>query len=95
MVHITSSKPLRGYTPQPDDIIFTYADVSWVYHPHEDALFITAEVANNLVHRLLVDNGSIVNILYWDAYQKAGLRQTDLTLKTSPFYGFTGDSVIP
>ena len=68
-----SSKPLRGYAPQPDDIVFTYADASWVHHPHENALVTTTEVANNLVHRLLVDSGNVVNILYWDAYQKIGL----------------------
>ena len=95
MVHTTGSKPQRDYVPQPDDIVFTQDDASWVHHPHEDALVITAKVANSLVHQLLVNNRSIVNILYWGAYQKTGLRRADLTPKTSPLYGFTGDSVIP
>ena len=68
---------------------------NWVHHPHEDALVNTAEVANNLIHRLLVDSRSAVNILYWGAYQKTGLRWADLTPTTSPLYGFTEDSVIP
>ena len=68
MVHIIDSKPLRGYTLQPNDIIFTHVDTSWVHHPHEDALAITIKVANNLVHRLLVNSGKAINILYWDAY---------------------------
>ena len=63
-----------GYMPCLDHIVFTQADASWVRDPHEDALVITAEVANNLVHRLLVYSGSGVNILYWGAYQKTGLR---------------------
>ena len=50
MVYTTDSKPLRGWMPQPDDIVFTQADTSWVHHPYEDALVITIEVANNLVH---------------------------------------------
>ena len=66
-----------------------------MHNPHEDALVITVEVANSVVHRLLVGNGSAVNILYWDAYQKIGLRQADLTLTTSPLYEFTEDSMIP
>ena len=94
MVHTTSSKPPVGYTPQPDDIVFTQADASWVHNPHEDALVITAEVSNRLVHRLLVDSGSAVNILYWGAYQKTGLRRADLTPTTSPLYEFIKDSVI-
>ena len=95
MVHTTGFKPPIGYVPQPNDIVFTQADMSWVHNPYEDALVITAEVANSLVHRLPMDNGSAINILYWGAYHKTGLRQTDLTPRTSPLYGFTGDSVIP
>ena len=68
VVHTTSFKPPRGYTPQPDGIVFTLGDASWVHHPYEDALVITVEVANSLVHRLLVDSRSAVNILYSDAY---------------------------
>ena len=67
VVHTTGSKPRMGYMPQLDDIVFTQANASWVHHPHKDALVITVEVANSLVHRLLVDNRSAVNILYLDA----------------------------
>ena len=81
--------------PQPDNIVFTQADASWVHHPHEDALVITTEVANSLVHGLLIDNGSAIDILYQDAYQKTGLRRANLTLTTFPLYGFTRDNVIP
>ena len=65
-----------------------------MHHPYEDALVITIKIANNLVHRILVDNRSAVAILYWDACQKIGLTQADLSLKLSPLYGFVGDHVI-
>ena len=95
MVYSTGSKPLVGHTPQPDDIVFTEANASWVHNPYKDALVIMIEVANNLVHRLLVDRGSAVNILYEGAYQKTSLRWANFTQITSLFYGFIGDSVIP
>ena len=95
MVHTTGSKPLVGHAPLPDDIVFTKANASWVHNPLEDALVIIIEIANSLVHRLLGDSGSAVNILCWGAYQETSLRRLDLTPMTSPFYGFTGDSVIP
>ena len=94
MVHATGSKPLMGHAPQPDDIFFTQIDASWVHNPYEDTLVITANVANSLIHRLLVDNVSAVSILYWNTYQNTGLRQAYLTSMTSPLYRFTGDSVI-
>ena len=74
MVRATGSKPLMGHVTQLDDIVFTQADASWVHNPYEDTLVIVAEVANSLVHRLLVDSRSAVNILYWHAYQMIGLR---------------------
>ena len=89
------SKLLVGHAPRLDDIVFTKADVNWVHNPHDDALVITAEIASSLVHRLLVDSRSIVNTFYWSAYKKTSLRRADLTLMTSPLYGFTRDSVIP
>ena len=95
LVHSTRSKPLIGHTPQPDNIVFTQVNASWVHNLYEDALVITPEVANSLVHRLLVDNKSAINILYWEAYQKIGLRRTNLIPMTFPLYGFTRDSVIP
>ena len=94
VVHNTGSKPPRGCTPQSDDIVFIQAESSWVHHPHKHTLVIRVEVANNFVHRLLVDSGSAVNILYWGAYHKPGLRRADLTLTTSPLYGFTRDNAI-
>ena len=66
-----------------------------MHYPYEDALVIIVEVANSLVHRLLVNNGSAVNILYWDTNQKTGLRRTDLTPTTFRLYGFTRDNMIP
>ena len=66
-----------------------------MHHPHEDALVVTTKIANSLIHRMLVDNGNAINILYWDAYQKTGLTRTDLSLTTSPLYKFTKDHVIP
>ena len=85
----------KGLLAQPDDIVSTQADASWVHHLHEDTLLITIEITNSLIHQLLVDSESAFNILYWDTYQKIGLRRADLTPTTSHFYGFAEDSVIP
>ena len=68
MVQTTNSGYLRGTMPKPEVIVFTEIDTSWVHHLHEDALFITAKMANSLIHRVLVDSGSAINILCWSAY---------------------------
>ena len=63
-VHTMNNSSLRGTMPKPKDIVFTETDASWVHHPHEDTLVITAKIANSLIHRVLVDSRSAVNILY-------------------------------
>ena len=52
-------------------------------------------IANNSVHRILVDNGSSVDILYFQAFERMGLKVNDLKPSPNPVYGFIGDSVIP
>ena len=64
MVHTASIHPTKGIIQKRGDIIFTEANANWVHHPHEDALAVMAKIANNIVHRMLVDNGSAANILF-------------------------------
>ena len=95
MVQAMNTSSLRGIMPKPEDIVFIEPDARWVHHPYEEALVIIAKIANSLIHRVLIDSGSTVNILYWNAYQKIRLKWADLCPTTSPLYGFTGESVIP
>ena len=76
-------------------IVFIKVDARWVHHPHADALVITARIANNNAHRLMVDDGSIVYILYLDAYKRMRLGKNTLNPVTFPLYGFTRDHVMP
>ena len=43
---------------------------------------------------MLIDSGSAVNILYWNSYQKIGLKRADLCPTTLPLYEFIGESLI-
>ena len=63
------AKQIRG---EVKDITFSEKDACHVRHPHCDALVITAIIANNKVHRILVDNGSSVDILYFQAFEMMG-----------------------
>ena len=51
------------------DITFGPEDGQHVQHPHNDALVISAHIQNFLVKRLLIDDGSAVNALSWEAYK--------------------------
>ena len=70
------------------DITFTEDDARWVHHPHNDALVVAIRIATLNVHRVFVDNGSSVNILYYDTYKKMGLPDKDMTVENIYIYGF-------
>ena len=55
---------------------------------------VSIDLGGGATQGLLMDSGSVVNILYWGAYHEIGLRRADLTSMTSPLYRFIGDSVI-
>ncbi|XP_064941343.1 uncharacterized protein LOC135594762 [Musa acuminata AAA Group] len=62
---------------------------------HDDALVISARIANAQVRRIMVDTGSSADILYFDAFQKLGLSVDDMKPMMSALTGFTGDSISP
>ena len=94
-VHKTEARPTKQARRELEDIVFKEVDARWVHHLHANALVITTRVANSNVHRLMVDDGSAVNILYLNAYKRIGLTEGDLDPNSSPLYGFTRDHVVP
>ena len=86
---------LKYIKGENNDITFSDSDAYLVHHPYCDVLVIIIMMANNNVHRILVVNGSSVDILYYQEFQKIGLKVSDLKPSPNPEYGFTGDSVTP
>ena len=68
-VNNLDERPTKYFKGENDDITFRDSDAHLVHHPHCDALVITAMMANNKVHKILGDNGSSVDILYYQAFQ--------------------------
>ena len=48
---------------------FSEDDARRLHHPHDDALVVNIRVGDYNVHRMLVDNGSSTDILYYPAFQ--------------------------
>ncbi|XP_024029735.1 uncharacterized protein LOC112094037 [Morus notabilis] len=77
------------------DVSFTEEDANGVHFPHNDALVVEAVIGNHTVCRILVDNGSSVDILYSDCLEKMGIPKEQLETTSQSLYRFTRDSVIP
>jgi hypothetical protein len=48
---------------------FSKEDAQGVVMPHDNALVVIVTMANQMINRILVDNGSLANILYWPAFK--------------------------
>jgi hypothetical protein len=72
---------------------FSDEDYVGVSLPHTDALVITLIVANHNIHHILVDNGSLADILYWSAFTYMDISQEKIVPARYPLMGFTGEQV--
>jgi hypothetical protein len=52
--------------------------------PHHDTLVVTVIAANHAIHRILVDNGSSADVLYWLAFQQMGIERDRIKPFGSP-----------
>ena len=73
-----------------DEISFTAKKQERVLTPHHDALVISLTVANCLVKRILVDNGSSGNIIFQAAYKDLRMEESTQTRRITPLIGFSG-----
>ena len=49
-------------------IVFKNEDVRRLHHPHDDAIVITLAIANYTTRRVIIDNGSSIDVLYYLAF---------------------------
>ena len=74
---------------------FSEEDTRGVVMPNDDALVVTLTIANHAIHRILVDNGSSVDILYWLVFQQMGIDRDRIKPFGSPLVGFGEEQVYP
>ncbi|XP_028121272.1 uncharacterized protein LOC114318562 [Camellia sinensis] len=85
-----TSKKVRTAPKSPlYTVSFTRKDLEGIQHPHTDALIITVRIGKWFdVKRVLVDQGSAADILYYDLFRKLGLSDQHLTPAAAPLVSF-------
>ena len=76
-------------------ITFSDSDLEGCQHPHDNPFVIRAIVANKTIHRVLVDNGSSVDIIFASAFDKMGIERERLEPVNSHLREFSGEKVLP
>ena len=99
-VNSTSNSELEGPTHKKrcweDECIgFMGKDLMDTVQPYEDALVVTLRIGGFDVKRVMIDQGSGVEIMYYDLYEGLGLTLEDLTKYNSPLVAFNESIVLP
>ncbi|XP_047165138.1 uncharacterized protein LOC124834482 [Vigna umbellata] len=94
--HLRSLKSVHMVGRQPrsfPSITFTDADFHAPDSEQDDPMVITAEIARYEVTKVLVDQGSSVNILYWATFLKMDLSEDLIAPFNEQIIGFAGERV--
>ena len=87
--------PKRIKTNVPLVLSFSDADKQGTIQPHDDALVVTLRIGGYDVKKVMVDQGSVVEIMYPDLFKGMGLKPEDLVTYSSALVSFEGKMVVP
>ena len=91
----TNQDPKRARVELPLVMGFLDEDKIGTIEPHDDALVVTLRIGGYDVKRVMVDQGSTVEIMYPELYKGLNLKAEDLTPYSSPLVSFEGKIIIP
>ncbi|XP_030936109.1 uncharacterized protein LOC115961236 [Quercus lobata] len=74
---------------------FSDEDKVGTIEPHDDALVITLRIGGYDVKRVLVDQGSAMEVMYPDLYKELNLKPENLMAYDFPLVSFEGKTVTP
>ena len=76
-------------------ISFTDEEAKRIHHSYDDTIVITLLIADYTIRRVLVDNGSSTDILYYPAFYQMRLGRDQLRPVCLPLIEFGGMKVQP
>ena len=76
--------PRRGLGQAEIQSIFDENDLEGMSQLHDDALVVTSQIGGFLVKRVMIDQGSRVEIMYPNLYKGLGLKPKDLSKYNTP-----------
>ena len=79
--------------PWESDLVFMRADLRDVVPHDNDPMVISIVTAGRKVHRVLVDQGSSADVMFWSTFNKLQLSPDLLRLYTGCLYGFADNPV--
>jgi hypothetical protein len=91
--HVVVKCPITQTKWSHIPITFSVQDVNLASFPHTDVMVLTVHIDRCDVSRILVDNGSRVEIFFLSAIEKMGYDKKQLKEPMKPLYGFGGKRI--
>ncbi|KAL0312171.1 UNVERIFIED_CONTAM: hypothetical protein Sradi_5616400 [Sesamum radiatum] len=76
-----------------EEITFGSKDLNERQGKQDDPMVVKLDIANFSVHKVLIDNGSSTDIIFWDVIKRMGLEDSKLSPVQTPLIGFRGSEV--
>jgi len=89
---VMSVEAFEDHSPDVD-ITFTKEDLRDVVPHDNDPTVVSLVTAGRMVHRVLVDQGSSADVMFWPTFEKLQLSPDQLRPYGGWLYGFAGDQV--
>ena len=74
---------------------FSEEDARRLHHPHDDAFVVSIRIGDYNTYRILVDNESSADILYYSAFQQMWINEERLVPTNASLVRFGGTKVYP
>lgn len=91
-IHIEPVWTKHAKSDEPN-VIFSRKDSWGIKQPHDDPLVIMLKIEKFNIHQVLIDNGSLADIIYLSAFQQMKIGKERLRPFHSPFVSFSEDKV--
>jgi len=79
--------------PKEPDLCFTSANFGDVVPHEDDPVVIFVVIVGRRVHRLLIDQGSSTDVMFWVMFNNLQLSPDQLRSYNGCLFGFVGDQV--
>ncbi|KAL0446371.1 UNVERIFIED_CONTAM: hypothetical protein Slati_1765000 [Sesamum latifolium] len=76
-----------------EEITFSSKDLIGNGGSQDDPMIVKLDIANFVVHKVLIDNGSSTDIIFWNVLRQMGLEDSNLSPVQTPLVGFGGSEV--
>ncbi|KAL0433349.1 UNVERIFIED_CONTAM: hypothetical protein Slati_2669200 [Sesamum latifolium] len=76
-----------------EEITFSSKDLMEKGGSQDDPMVIKLDIANFFIHKVLIDNGSSADIIFWNVLRWTGLEDFDLSPVQTPLVAFGGSEI--